>query len=130
MTTLTEGTHAGEFLVSEANAGSTGVSRSRDTITILSGEVLVAGAIIAMVTASGKYVERANAADGDSDGSETAVGILFKAVDATDGDAAGVGILRDAEFNTAEVVYKTGYVVDTDDTSAIAELAAVGIIGR
>ena len=130
MTTLTEGTHAGEFLVSEANVGSTGVSRSRDVITVLSGQVLVAGAVIAKVTASGKYVERANAADVAVDGSETAVGILFEAVDATAGDTPGVGILRDAEFNMAEVVYKTGYVVDTDDTDSVGELAAVGIIGR
>lgn len=130
MTTLTEGKHAGEFLVSEANVGSAGVSRSRDVITVLSGQNLEAGAVIAKVTASGKYVERANAADGASDGSETAVGILFDAVDASAADAEGVMIARDAEFNAAEVVYKSGYVVDTDDTAAKAELAAVGLIAR
>lgn len=130
MTTLTEGMHAGEFLVSEANGGSTGVSRSRDSITVLSGQNLVAGAVIAKVTASGKYVERANAADVASDGSETAVGILFDAVDASAGDTTGVIIGRDAEFNATEVTYKTGYVVDTDDTAAKAELLAVGVIAR
>ncbi len=130
MTTLTEGTTAGEFIVGEATVGATGVSRSRDKITVLSGQNLVAGAVIAVVTVSGKFVERANAADVASDGSETAVGILFEAVDATGGDADGVAIVRDAEFNTPKVVYKTGYVVDTDDTDAIAELAAVGIIAR
>ena len=130
MTTLTEGMHAGEFLVSEANVGSTGVSRSRDVITVLSGQNLVAGAVIALVTASGKYVERANAADVASDGSETAVGILFDAVDASAADAEGVMIARDAEFNSAEVTYKTGYVVDTDDTASIVELSAVGVIAR
>ena len=130
MTTLTEGRHAGEFLVGEASVGSTGVSRSRDAIVVLSGQNLQAGAVIAKVTASGKYVERANAADNASDGSETAVGILFAAVDATAGDASGVAIVRDAEFNAGEVEYKTGFVVDTDDTAAKAELAAVGIIAR
>lgn len=45
MTILTEGKHAAEFLVSEA-AG----SRSRERITVLSGETLVAGAVLGKVT--------------------------------------------------------------------------------
>ena len=130
MTTLTEGTHAGEFLVGESNVGSDGVPAGHDPIIVASGQVLVAGAVIAKLTASGKYVERANAADVATDGSETAAGILFDAVDASGGDAPGVGILRDTRYNKAEVVYKTGFVVDTDDTDSIAELAAINLIGR
>jgi len=41
MTTLTEGQHAGEFIVSEANG-----SRSRDKVTVLSGQNLKAGAVL------------------------------------------------------------------------------------
>ena len=48
MATLTESTHAGEFLVSEANG-----CRSRDTGTVVSGQDLVAGAVVGIVTASG-----------------------------------------------------------------------------
>jgi len=46
MTILTEGTHAGEFIVSEATVGSTGVSRSREAIKVLSGQDLAAGAVL------------------------------------------------------------------------------------
>lgn len=45
MTTLTEGQHAGEFLVSEDEG-----TLSRDTVTVLSGQNLVAGAVIGKIT--------------------------------------------------------------------------------
>lgn len=44
MTILTEGVHAGEFLVSEANK-----TLSREQITVLSGQNLLAGAVIGLV---------------------------------------------------------------------------------
>lgn len=45
MTTLTEGKYAGEFIISEANG-----QRSREAITILSGQNLVAGAVLGKIT--------------------------------------------------------------------------------
>ncbi len=42
--TLTEGQHAGEFLLGEAS-----VSKSRETITVLSGQNLAAGAVVGRV---------------------------------------------------------------------------------
>lgn len=45
MTTITEGQHAGEFLVSEAEG-----SRSRDAITVASGQNLSAGAVLGKIT--------------------------------------------------------------------------------
>jgi Bacteriophage lambda head decoration protein D len=50
MAELQEGRYAGEFIVSEGNG-----SISRETITVLSGETLQAGAVLGKVTASGKY---------------------------------------------------------------------------
>lgn len=44
MAILTEGTHAGEFICSEANG-----SRSRDTIVVADGETLVAGAVLGRI---------------------------------------------------------------------------------
>lgn len=44
MATLTEGRHAAEFMVSEANN-----TRSRETITVLSGEDLAAGSVLGRV---------------------------------------------------------------------------------
>ncbi|MGH6900186.1 MAG: head decoration protein, partial [Geminicoccaceae bacterium] len=47
MPELSEGRYAGEFVVSEGNG-----KISRETITVLSGETLQAGAVLGKVTAS------------------------------------------------------------------------------
>ena len=121
MTVLTEGTHAGEFIVSEANG-----KRSREAITVLSGETLEAGHIVGIETASGKYKEWN---PGNTDGSETAAGVLFEAVDASAADADGVAVVRDAEINRGEVVYFTGATPAHHDIAA-TQLATMGIIAR
>ena len=66
MTTLTEGTHAGEYLVSEATVGGAGVSRSRDAIVVASGQNLVAGAVLGVLTAgtAAAVADAGNAGDG------------------------------------------------------------------
>jgi hypothetical protein len=120
MTTLTEGQHAGGFLVSEANG-----SRSREQITVLDGEDLPAGAVLGKITASGKYV----AVDPEaSDGSEEAAGILFAACHADGADAQAVGILRDAEVNEDELDWSD--LNTTEIATATAELLAIGILMR
>ena len=124
MTVLTEGRHAAEFLVSEANH-----TRSRETITVKSGENLVAGQLIEL---SGS---EAVAASGDleSDGTLTTalVGILFDNVDATDAAVAGcVYIARDAEVNDAELTYPTESTAGGEKAACIASLKALGIIVR
>lgn len=121
MTVLTEGRYTAEFLVSEANG-----ARSRDVVTILSGEVLDPGAVLGKVTASGKYVELAPAA---GDGSEAAATILYERVDVSAADATRTAILRDAEVNGAEIVWPDG-ITAPDQTTAIGELAALGILVR
>lgn len=121
MTVLTEGAHAGEFIISEGNGYIT-----RKAITVLSGEVLVAGAVLGLVTASGKYVEHNPAG---VDGSENAIAILFEGVDATAGDASGVAIARMAEINGDEITWKTG-IIAGDVTDGITSLETVNIIVR
>jgi head decoration protein D len=91
MPNQTESIHAGEFLITEANG-----DLSREEITIVSGQNLVAGAVLGKITASGKYKAYDDAA---VDGSQAAAGILFDAVDASAADAKGVGILRHAEVD-------------------------------
>ncbi|MBK8908485.1 MAG: head decoration protein [Rhodospirillales bacterium] len=121
MTVLTEGRYTAEFLVSEANG-----ARSRDVVTIASGEVLEPGTVLGKVTASGKYVELNPAG---ADGSEAAAAILYEGVDATAGDATRTALLRDAEVNGAEIVWPDG-ITAPDKTTAIGELAALGILVR
>lgn len=121
MTIKTEGPHRGGFLVSEAEG-----TRSREEITVLSGENLVAGAVLGQITVGGKFVAHDPLG---SDGSEDAAGILYGPVDATDGDTKGVAIVRDAEVNEGEIVFEDD--VDTDGRdAAIADLLALGIVMR
>jgi Bacteriophage lambda head decoration protein D len=116
MPELQEGRYAGEFVVSEGNG-----RISRETITVLSGETLEAGAVLGKLTASGKYKALDPAA---VDGSEAAAGVLYDAA-----DAEGVAIVRLAEVNAAELVWPDG-ITGPEQTTALGELAALNIITR
>jgi hypothetical protein len=121
MPELSEGRYAGEFVVSEGNG-----SISRETVTVLSGQNLEAAAILGKVTASGKY--RALNPAG-ADGSQTAAGILYDAVDASAADTEGVAIVRLAEVNAAELVWPAG-ISGGQKTTALGQLAALNIVAR
>ena len=121
MATQTETRHGGEFLISEA-AG----HRSREEITVVSGQNLPAGSVIGKITATGKYKDYDNAT---TDGSESAAGILYDAVDASAADKIGVAIVRDAEVD-GDVINWNAEVPGADQTAGIADLLAVGIIVR
>ena len=121
MTTLTESNHAGEHLISEASG-----TRSRDAVTILSGQTLVAGTVLGRVTASGKYAAHDPAA---SDGTQAAAAVLYAAVDASAGDVGGTITARDAEVDSASLTWAAGISVP-NKSAAIAALAALGIIVR
>lgn len=118
---LTESLNSGEFLLAEGNG-----SISREAVTIASGQNLVAGTVVGKITASGKYTAYD---DDNADGSQTAAGILYDAVDASGGDKAGVIIARHAEVITAKLTF-----VATNDAGDIAagkaDLAALDIILR
>jgi len=121
MTTLTETTHAGGFIMSEANG-----QRSRDTVTVLSGQDLEAGAVLGKKTSGGKYVAyNSNAGTGE----ETAVAILIAKCDATGGDTKAAVIARDAEVNGDELLYQTTSPAQ-DTAGAATDLASVGIVVR
>ena len=124
MTTLTEGRHAGEFLVSEANG-----DRSRATGTLLSGQDLQAGTVLC--SQGGKL--RALPGDLDSNGGleAGAVGVLWANVDASGGDVTGVVyIARDAEVNGNELTYPPETTNGGEEALTNASLALLGIIVR
>ena len=81
MTTLTETTHPGGFLVWEAFRDYT-----RETVTVAAGN-LDPGTVLGRITASGKYAAHDPAA---TDGTETAVAVLWGKADASAGDVAAV----------------------------------------
>jgi len=123
MTTLTEGKHAGGFLVWEVQRDYT-----RETVTIASGAgKLKPGTVLGKITTGGKYTGLAPAA---TNGSQNAAGILWGAVDATDADAPGVVILRGpAIVNRHEIIWPEG-ATEAQITAATTALAALGIILR
>lgn len=123
MTVYTEGRHAAEFVLSEANGG-----RSRDTITIVSGAgVVKVGTVLGKITASGKYAP--SPATG-ADGSQTGAAINLYEVDATSADVAVAAIVRHAEVNKNLLVYEGTVDQPAEKVTKNGELATVGIITR
>lgn len=115
MTTFTEALRSGEFIIAEANG-----SLSREEVTIAAAATaLVAGTVMGKITASGKYVAYAN---GASDGTEVAAGILYAAVADSAADQKGVLIVRHAEVEESQL---TGI-----DANGKVDLAANQIIFR
>lgn len=130
MTTLTEGRHPAEFLLSEGNG-----YLSREVVTLASnGSTAIeyeAGTVLAKLTSGGKYVYYDNAG---SDGTEAAAAILLEAqtVPAT-GDLRAVVIIRQAEVHGDSLVYDPGLsggTLTTAKGAAATDLAALGIIVR
>lgn len=121
MATLTEARRTGEFILSEANG-----TISREAITVVSGQDLEAGTVVGKITASGKYTAYD---DDNADGSQTAAGILYAAVDASGADAPGVIIARHAEVADALLIW-AGTNDAGDKTAGKADLAALDIIIR
>lgn len=123
MTILTEGRYAGEFILSEGDAG-----YSRDNVIVASGAGVVApGTVLAKVTASGKYVP--SPATG-SDGSQTAVAVAIGSCDATSADAKVAVISRFAQVKAAVLAFEATVNDGTKKAAKHAQLAAVGIIVR
>jgi len=119
MPELTEGKHAGCFLVQDAPG-----TYSREEIIVVQGQKLNAGAVLGKITAGGKF--RA-VQPGGADGSEAAAGILWDNVDATDADQKAA-VVQDGpvEVNGAELEWPAG-ITDPQKAAAIAELLARGI---
>ena len=123
MATLTEGRHAGGFLVWEVLRDYT-----RDTVTLASGAgKLDPGTVLGKITTGGKFTQLAPAA---SNGSQNAAGILWGPADATVADGAAVVVLRGpAIVNRHDIVWPDG-ATEGQITAATAALTALGILLR
>lgn len=121
-TVFNEGKYAGEYIASEANG-----EYSRDVVTLAQqGALTPAGAVLGIITASGKAVPVAPAA---ADGSQVAACILYANVDATAGDKLATITARETEVNGAEITYPAG--ATAPQIAAInAQLKAATIIVR
>lgn len=118
MTVLTEGNHAGEFIVSEVD-----IDMVRKPIVIVNGAgVLPAGTVLGKITIGGEYNIYNNA---ETDGTEVAAGVLFDEADAT--LAADDGIILDnlCVVNNAELNW--GASDGAAQTAAVADLLAKNV---
>lgn len=128
MTTLSEGKHAAEFLVSEANK-----TRSRKTGTVTSGQKLVAGEVVML--SGGKLVTHDGSLNTAGDVITAVEGIMWEAYDAsatgTNADIPNaVYLARDAEVNGEELTYPTESTAGGEKAAVQASLATLGIIVR
>lgn len=123
MTILTEGSHAGEFILSEAEHG-----RSRDNIVVASGSGVIApGDVLGKITASGKF--KKSTATG-TDGGQTAVAVAINGCDATSADQTIAAIARAAQVKAGELTYDATVDDATKRGAKATQLAAVGIVVR
>lgn len=110
---LTEGKHTGEFLISEGNGY---ISRKQDVLAPTT-VALKDGTVLGRLTAGSKLVPYAN---GASDGSQTAVAILYGNAPISTADRDVTTIARFAEVSGVEL---TGI-----DAAAVVDLEAKGVI--
>ena len=124
--TLIGPNYASDWLKGESHAGE---FYSRDQITLAAGSgVLVTGTVLGRITASGKYVP---VVAGASDGSQTAVAILFdQSVDTTAADQPAIAVARQATVSHAGLVWGSTINSANLRAAAVAQLKAVGIIDR
>ena len=121
MTILTEGRHAGGFIVWEALR-----DYCREVVTIATG-TLEPGTVLGKITADGKYASHDPAA---VDGTETAVAVLWGKADASAGDAPAVAVVRGpAIVNRHDLVF-AGTPSEAEIAAAHAALLAAGILVR
>jgi hypothetical protein len=129
------GTDAGDFQVVDPDGyvvgnGTVAVAFSGGGLafTLADGTDFAVGDTFTITVAAGSGNYAMHDVDG-VDGRDSAVALLFDAVDATSASVDGVGITRAAEVNADEITWKTG-ISEGNKTAGIASLAARNIIVR
>lgn len=123
MTTLNEGRHTGEFILSELPGA---ISRDAGTIEVPAATELEAGTVLGLISASGHYAPYDDSA---SDGRETAAAILIDGLindAALAADMTGVVLNFGAEVRSDDLVWGDG----VDDAGGLVDLAALFIKAR
>lgn len=123
MSVLTQPPTMGDVLKYELNPNFT-----RETVTLLAGTKYPVGAVLGRITASGKM--KLSTASG-TDGAQTAAAVMLYAVDATEGDATGIVVVRGPALVSKAALVFDASVDDAAKTAAKhTQLTALGIIPR
>lgn len=118
MTTKTEVRAPGAFIAAELD-----LNLSRDTGTLLSGQVLTDGQVVMKNTSDKLVAADGSGTSGELDG--TVCGILIGGWDATDGDILGVPFIHNNAFYKSSLV--TTNAQSTESDSIVAALKALFI---
>jgi hypothetical protein len=123
MSTLTEGRHTGEFILSESPGA---ISRNVGTVEVPANTTLEAGTVLGQISASGHFAPYDDSA---SDGREAAAAILIDGLTNDDDAAAELdGVVLDfsAEVRSDDLVWGDG----VDEEGGLVDLAALFIKAR
>ena len=100
---------------------------SRDRVTVLSGQTLPLGAVVGLVTATGKVKQIDPSA---TDGSQYAAGVLIQDVDAHLADRTdGLMVARHAIVADHALQWPAGITL-AEQQAAVLQLKALGILVR
>lgn len=122
MSILTEPLNLGDLLKYEAPS-----LYSRERVTVVSGQNLPLGAVVGMVTATGKVKQIAPSA---TDGTQLATGVLMQAVDAALAERPdGLMVARHAIVSNHALQWPTG-ITTAEKQAAMAQLKALGVLVR
>ena len=122
MTAITEGLNLGDLLKYEAPN-----LYSRDQITVASGQTLRLGAVVSIVTATGKVKQIDPSA---TDGSQYAAGVLMQDADAHLADRNdGLMVARHAIVSDHALQWPVG-IAAAEQQAAILQLKALGVLVR
>ena len=122
MTAITEGLNLGDLLKYEAPN-----LYSRDQITVASGQTLRLGAVVAIVTATGKVKQIDPSA---TDGTQYAAGVLMQPCDAALIDREdGLMVARHAIVADHALQWPAGIAAE-EQQAAILQLKALGVLVR
>ena len=100
---------------------------SRDRVTVVAGQTLPLGAVVGMVTATGKVKQIDPSA---TDGSQYAAGVLMQKCDAHLADRDdGLMVARHAIVADHALHWPTG-ITTAEQLAAVAQLKALGVLVR
>lgn len=122
MTELTQAKRDADFIISEAQG-----KRSRETITIASGNGVIAPGTVLGLKGDGEYAPSTIAV---GTGEETAVAINIYGGDTTSASITVAAITDDAEVNVNQLIYAADVDLDAEKITKQTELRAVGIKSR
>lgn len=121
-TVLTESMNLGDLLKYEAPN-----LYSRDRVTVAAGQNLPLGAVVGMVTATGKVKQIDPSA---TDGTQLAAGVLMQACDAALAERTdGLVVARHAIVSDHALQWPTG-ITTGEQQAAIAQLKSLGVLVR